>query len=77
MFNPLSGPIRVHLHPTTEDQQRVEKASSQPQLLYVGSSPPPAALFNTFVQVVRAVQRHLDGCLGIGVLCLQHFYGFS
>lgn len=36
----------------------------------------PAGLFITFVQVVRAIERHLDGGLGVGVLSLQHFYCF-
>lgn len=49
------------------------KASSKYLMLYVCSS----ISLITFVQVVRAIQRHLDGCLGIGVLCLQRFYGFS
>lgn len=34
----------------------------------------PAGFFITFMEVVWAIESHLDCCLGISVLCLQHLY---
>lgn len=33
-----------------------------------------AGLLITFVEVVWAIECHLDSCLGVCVLGLQHFY---
>lgn len=65
----LLGPIRVNMHPIIEVELSTKCFKRVPAS--------HAALCVTFVQVVRAVERHLDSCLGIGVLGLQHFDGFS
>lgn len=69
----LLGPIRVNMHPIIEAERRVKKPTPNSRCFKRVPADPGV----TFVQVVGAVERHLDGCLGIRVLGLQHFDGFS